>query len=273
MRALEEALWLELGVKPDNKTSVTFIVGAPRTGSTVYYQQRCQKNAAYFANITNDFFSAVPTVGLQFQAAHGSVPIPLHSRFGHTSGLWQPNEGTDIFTHWFGNRQPGEKFAVDFLAEARREHFLYTFATMEKLFDSTPVVKNAWNCFRIPLLAYTLPNACFIWVKRDIAAAARSDLEARCITKKSPLVWNACHPADVAAIKERPYWEQVVENQLAYNLTIKKGLQSVPATQKRVWQYEEEFTNKESIGLSSHEVRAIEEYASAKKFAEFRWDP
>ena len=55
-----------------------------------------------------------------------------------------------------------------------------------------------------------------------------SDLEARFITKGSPLVWNSATPSNVDQLRLRPATEQVVENQYEYNKAIGKSLAGNP---------------------------------------------
>src|SRR5262249_7932126 len=86
------------------------------------------------------------------------------------------------------------------------------------------VIKNAWNCFRIPALARLLPAARFLWVRRDIGTAAKSDLHARYSTKGSPVIWNSATPHNVESLRARPYWEQVVENQFEFNAAMHRDL-------------------------------------------------
>jgi hypothetical protein len=81
------------------------------------------------------------------------------------------------------------------------------------------VTKNAWNCFRIKALAELFPNSHFLWIRRDIALSAVSDLEAR-YRRGGPMNWNSATTANYLEIQRRPYWEQVVEQQYEYNHSI-----------------------------------------------------
>jgi hypothetical protein len=269
MRALQEAFWLETGAEASQDTEATFIVGAPRTGSTAAYQFMCKDNPSYFANVTNLFFHDAPIVGLYLQAFHGKIDVTDTSRFGHTIGLYQPSEGTKIFEHWFGNEQPGESKAKEFRSVHDQQHFLRTLDAMNRLLGP-PIIKNAWFCFRLNLLHQLLPKAHFIWIKRDIAAAAKSDLHARYVTKSDPLTFNACKPD--RALDDLPYWQQVVENQLAYNQAIKISFASIPETQKTIWQYEDQFQKTPSQwDLPSEDIKAVDDFAAQEFFKEFRY--
>lgn len=201
-----------------------FILGAPRTGSTFCYQLFVAAfELPYIANLTNDYFPTHPILGLTIQAAFPiHQEITLSSRFGKTDGLLQPSEASAVMAHWFGGGHPSELRSASILS-GREEHFLATLEAAEGLFGRPLVIKNAWNCFRVEYLAKTLPEACFIWMRRDLATAAKSDLAARYVVQGSPNLWNSATPRNVTELRSRPYWEQVVENQVEFARAISEA--------------------------------------------------
>jgi Sulfotransferase family len=200
-----------------------FLLGAPRTGSTIVYQSCAVLfGLPFIANLTNDYFAPTPIVGLALQKAH-PVPVGTSSRFGKTEGPFQPSEGSSVMTHWFGGGHPSQSVSASILP-GRAQHFARTLAAAQRLFAKPLMIKNAWNCFRVSWLARALPRARFMWIRRDIAEAAGSDLEARYITKRSPHVWNSATPANYEELRRRPPVEQVVENQYEFNRAIGEAL-------------------------------------------------
>jgi hypothetical protein len=101
---------------------------------------------------------------------------------------------------------------------------LHTLAAIEGLYGMPLVTKNVWNCFRVRYLAGALRRARFLWIRRDIADAAISDLEARYLTKGTSNSWNSATPANYEALMARPPTEQVVENQYEFNRAIGDSL-------------------------------------------------
>ncbi len=212
----------------DVEAQPIFILGAPRTGSTIFYQ--CLVSAfelPFFANFTNLRFPLTPIVGLWLQAGRPRrEKISSLSRYGKTDGRWQPSEASEVMTGWFGGGHPSELLSNAALAE-REHHLLTTMAAAQRLFGRPLVVKNAWNCFRVEYLASALPGASFIWIRRDIAAAARSDLAARYAVQGDPCTWNSATPRNWEALRNRPYTEQVVENQFEFSRAIADGLRRI----------------------------------------------
>lgn len=210
------------------KPRPVFILGAPRTGSTYLYQIVASSfHLPYLSNLTNDYFSSTPIVGLAIQRGVATEMI-LSSQFGKTNGPFQPSEGSGPMRYWFGGGHPSQKVSNAILA-GQEQHFLATLAACETLYDDAPLlIKNSWNCFRLPYLTRVLPEARFIWLKRDIRQASMSDLEARIITKGSPLAWNSATPSNLDQLRVLPATEQVVENQYEYNKAIGRSLARHP---------------------------------------------
>ena len=222
----ETALFDRLGASvPAVQPHPTFILGAPRTGSTLLYQAICGGlRLPYIANLTNDMFPETPIVGLAIQK---SVPVTVGfaNRYGKTEGPFQPSEGSVVMTRWFGGGHPSALVSAR-IRDGMEPHFLATLAAAEALFGAPLVIKNAWNCFRVAYLAEALPAARFIWIRRDIAAAAKSDLAARHATKGSATEWNSATPANVEELRRLLPAAQVVENQDAFNTAIATGLRA-----------------------------------------------
>jgi len=220
-----------------------FIVGAPRTGSTILYQLMISSfGLPFFSNITNELYSKTPIIGLAVQ--HGlSIGIKTENAYGKTVGEFQPSEGSAILSEWFGGGHPSQDKSFEII-NGREHHFKQTLATVEHLYSGVPlIIKNPWNCFRISYLAKALPEAKFIWIRRDIVAASVSDLNARISTKESPYAWNSATPSNVNELKKLLPSEQVLENQYEFNEAINASLSELdPSRKMEVW-YEDLVLN------------------------------
>lgn len=225
---LERALLAQVGTAPQGPGPI-FILGSPRTGSTFLYQAMAAGfELPYIANLTNDHFADVPVLGFSVQAAWPSFEgLLAESRFGKISGALQPSEGSALMRRWFGGGHPSEVVSRDFLP-GQEAHMAATMAGAERLFKRPLLIKNAWNCFRIAALARAFPRAAFIWIRRDVAASAASDLRARYVVQRDPTSWNSATPRNVEALRKRPYWEQVVENQVEYARAISEAFAGLP---------------------------------------------
>lgn len=200
-----------------------FILGAPRTGSTLLYQMIVSSfDLPFLSNMTNDTLAHVPIVGIALQRGLQRA-ISFQSQYGKTTHPQEPSEASAVMMKWFKSGHPSQRVATDFKLGSV-QHMRRTFAATEHLFKAPLVVKNAWNCYRIQTIARALPKAKFVWICRDIKASALSDLRARQETKHDLNSWNSATPANYTNLLERPPHEQVVENQFEMNTAIKMGL-------------------------------------------------
>ena len=237
LSVIEESLRCEhaAGIASNNLPCV-FVLGSPRTGSTLLYQFLINHFRFHYpTNLLNESFCETPVAGAHFE--RGLVresAIPYESRYGKTKGPFGPSEASCLFKKWFGGEHPSEICSKEPLP-GMEELMLETFTAIHGLSGNPLLFKNAWNCFRVKSLAYLLPSSCFVWIRRDIAQAARSDLEARA-RRGGYDVWNSATPANHLEIRKRPHWEQVVEQQYEYGKRIASDFSSsCPDRNLQVW--------------------------------------
>ena len=227
---LEADLFQVAEERPNNVAGgPVFIVGAPRTGSTIFFQSLVAAyGLPYFSNLTDRYFAEHPIIGLCVQAGTPLAgPISGRSKFGKTQGSRQPSEASRVMTAWFGGGHPSEVRSPQ-ASPGKEEHLRRTIDAAHRLFCRPLAIKNAWNCFRLPFLRAVFPDAAFIWIRRGLAASARSDLNARYVVWGDPLVWNSATPRNWEELRARPCWEQVVENQFEFSRAIGEGLEGLP---------------------------------------------
>jgi len=224
-----------------------FILGSPRTGSTLIYQLMINLyNLFYFTNLTNNYFYKHPFVG-SFLSAPFIKKVRYESNHGKTKGLFGPSEGSYIFRNWFNTKNE--------VSIKQKVHMIDNFRNISKFINKPIVMKNAWNCFRIKALTELFPNAKFVWIRRDIISSAYSDLQSRYV-KGNPYVWNSAYTSNYRQIQKQPYWEQVVEQQYEYNRLIEIDLKKFcPYNYIEVW-YDQLGSNLEQqINLISNFFR------------------
>jgi|GEM_PF-2457116 len=219
-----EALLLDL-YGGDSEPAAVFILGAPRTGSTLLYQAMAAAlRLPYVSNFTSQHFAANPILGIAIQNGI-RIDIAFQSSYGKTVGAFQPSEGSAVMASWFGGGHPSQLVSTRIL-DGREPHFKRTLAAVASMCGAPLLVKNAWHCFRVAYLARALPQARFVWIRRDIRDAAHSDLEARVATKGDRNAWNSATPANVEELRKLPPHAQVVENQLEFSRAVEMALRA-----------------------------------------------
>lgn len=219
-----EALFFERFAGSDVDPGGVFVIGSPRTGSTLTYQLLVQAfEVSYISNFTAQFYPREPVVGIALEQQLGvGTPRATRSSYGKTEGPHSLSEASAVFAHWFGGGHPSEIKSAR-IKDGKEGHLRSTFAAVEGLTGNTLLTKNSWNCFRIPAIRRLLPQSFFVWIRRDLVQAARSDLSSR-YRHGGPHIWNSASPANYEEIRKLPYWQQVVEQQFEYNRVVGEDL-------------------------------------------------
>lgn len=225
MRELEELFFERLSAVDIDELPLVFILGSPRTGSTLIYQILINFfDFCYFSNLVNDNFAKFPVIGIALTThLDSAMTMRYESEFGKTQGYSGPSEGSFIFRNWFGGEHPSQTCSCSVLP-GQKNHLVQSMKCIYRITGRPILTKNAWNCFRIGSLTELFPNIHFVWIRRDICTSAYSDLKARYIKGGSPTSWNSATTANYKEIQKRPYWEQVAEQQYEYNRSIAHDL-------------------------------------------------
>lgn len=235
----EELLLARHRATPLEEARAVFILGAPRTGSTLLFQllAHCYHTAP-LTNLVNDAFAAHPSLGVALsEQLRDSAAIEFTSSYGKTRGPLGPSEGSAVFCRWFGSGEPSALHSVVPLP-GMEAHIQDTVRAVWGSLARPFLTKNAWNCFRVAELARILPASTFIWIRRDVVSAAVSDLESR-YRRGGPDTWNSATPANYQEIIARPYWEQVVEQQAAFSTAIESDLKALDGARSLELWYED----------------------------------
>lgn len=172
-RCSPERLFL-LPFRLDNAHPPVFIVGTPRSGTTIVYLHLVNRfHFSYFSNLSKKFsMFAIPSalVGRTF---FRYAPTQ-ENRFGVTGGAMGPSDGWRIFHRWFprnGTQEEGKSRGLHELKNIVRMH--------EVIFDAPFINKNNANSVRIHALAELFPDALFVHVHRRPLDTVLSLLDAR----------------------------------------------------------------------------------------------
>ena len=171
--SLAESL-LVRGAGLQNRFPPLFVVGAPRSGTTIVYQHLVNRfHFAYFPNrVRGHPFTCVSRTawGRLVERYRPSY----NNEFGRIEGGMAPSDGWEVFHRWFPRYELDRPVDTSRLHELRRIVWL-----LERLFRAPFINKNNANSVRIPYLRALFPNALFLHVVRDRTDTAVSLLGAR----------------------------------------------------------------------------------------------
>lgn len=222
--------WIrKLGMQP-LKHQPVFIIGAPRTGSTILYQA-----------LTNHFdVLYIDNLACRW---HDNLLFGMwlsHRRFGHRPhknfvaergstieyGDHAPSECGGFWYRWLGKEDhfvDDAQVSEEMVDGIRRE-----LTTIINRFDAPLILKNLNAGQRLRLLARCFPHAKFIYIRRGLDANRKSILKARQRAGIKPGEWWSVRPPGFRELLALPEWEMVTAQIAAIEIQIALDLQRFP---------------------------------------------
>lgn len=222
------------GVRLKNRYPPLFIVGAPRSGTTVvarYLESRYR--FAYLPNISKRHPRACVTLAA-YARFFLSYEVGYGSEYGQAPGPGAPSDGWDVFHRWFPRYDHSRPVAEGRLYELRN-----IVRMLEIIYGAPFLNKNNNNSTRIAQLARVFPDAFFLFVRRDVRDTVKSLLAARerhhvglneWWSAAPPQYWNRRFSSEV---------EQAVYGTRGVEDCVARSLAQIPAERWRAVHYEE----------------------------------
>jgi len=195
-----------------------YIVGAPRSGTTLLYQLMVNYfNVSYPSNLHQRFYGSLFLAELASKFVKKRPKKPFSSDHGQTFGLSEPSEFSAFWYQFF----PRGGVIINNSEWKPNGIRLHKHIIAFKKASGRPVVfKNVYNSIRIPQLALCDPNAIFIVNTRDIESNARSILAGRMRKNGSYASWRSLLPTAMRFnIPEHPEEQAVNQISAIYNET------------------------------------------------------
>jgi len=146
-----------------------FIVGAPRSGSTLLYQLLLKHSKlAYISNLMSLTPNKMVLIARHTNRLHKFNQLK-ESDLGYLSGLFSPSEAGSIQKKWFES---------DF-SEISSNQIRNTVIAITHAFSGPFLSKNLLNSLRLKQIKRILPEARFIFIRRDPLYNAQSLLLSR----------------------------------------------------------------------------------------------
>jgi hypothetical protein len=177
-----------------------FIVGPPRTGSTLLYQLLTRRyRFCYFSNLVNRF-PRTPLALARLSKSFGGFEAAddYGSRYGSTRGWCSPNQGRECWIRWLPespNAIGPEAVPDDAKLEARA-----TVSAMQRICGRPFINKWPPNSVRVRLLDEIFPQALFVRISRAIEPTVLSILRGREELCRRGSGWFSVKPPGYAEI-------------------------------------------------------------------------
>lgn len=225
LQPVESYLAKKYGDEGIKKYPPVFIIGAPRTGSTIFYQviTNCW-DISYINNFESIFYRNILVgVILSQNIFNNKHHNNFKSYHGATKGYNSPNEFGSFWYRWF----PQDRHFVeaDELTELQKREMRHVVSAMIALKKKPLFFKNM-NCGqRIGVLSQIFPEALFIYCTRNPLYIAQSLLETRKRVYGNYNTWWSIMPKEYHKLQLLRPVEQVVAQIYYIEKQIKKDLE------------------------------------------------
>lgn len=202
-------------------TPPIFILGAPRSGSTLLYQLLIGcLDVSYLSNLHCTLFGS-PALTERLLRGRPRPPIAYESRYGGTSGLLAPSECGPYWYRFFRKSPQHVPLAE---ADPQQLGRLRASVSAFQAVARRPVVfKNLICSLRVAPIAVALPEAVYLVLHRDLLDNARSLLAARKSVTGSYERWWSAEPPGYETLLTLPVEQQVVGQVVGVDHAIDTG--------------------------------------------------
>lgn len=194
---------------PQSEWPPVFIVGAPRSGTTLIYQLMMSAfRFAYLPNVANTFYRCPITAlnwGMKWCKDYQSS---FSSSHGYEKGCMAPSEAGNIWNRWFPyEKREGFNYTpAGWLSPAAQREIHGLVANVERIFQAPFITKNVKMCVRVQALQEIFPNALFIHIQREMIDVILSNLVMR---RSRGVSWASVMPKNIKAIMAMDEIDQV----------------------------------------------------------------
>lgn len=228
LQPLEEELYRDIPLEHP----VVFVVGVPRSGTTVLTQLLAAHTGLGYVNqlIASFWLAPVQGVRLSRRLLPATYASDFRSRYGRTTSILEPHEFGYFWRRlldYDGLRipEPGDEERIDW------DRFRLTLANLVHAFGTAPVFKSFHAGWHVPAVRAALPASAFIRVRRDLDEVAASLLRMRREFLGSEQRWASFRPprsefGEVAPERLSPVGQVVAQARLL-DRRLQRGIDAI----------------------------------------------
>ncbi len=224
------------------KLPVIFVVGAPRSGTTVLTQLLLSAfQIGYVNNIIAKFWKA-PYMGCvlakSLKQNQQKLNIGTKSNYGFTNEYEGPHEFGYFWQRWF-RYDDSHQIEGDKIGEEEVKILQQEVAAMESVFEAPMLFKNpAALSLNIDFLSKVFPTSIFIYIHRERFFNAQSLLLGREKYGNSRSDWFSVKPIEYAWLKDKSVEEQIAGQTYYTQKRIEDCLRGLPEKRQLTIAYE-----------------------------------
>ncbi|MFQ5401645.1 MAG: sulfotransferase [Anaerolineae bacterium] len=197
-----------------------FILGAPRSGTTLTYQVITQQfQVGYFIELMNHLFGC-PNLLLNLASPFIKRPRPVFmSKYGKTNYPFAPAETGTFWFRWFPQESDLGHYTIpDQFQLHKYQTMIENIQSFSQISKRPMAFKSVYLNMNVGILAKIFPQSRFIFIKRNLIQNCQSLLLAR-QQQPNPQQWWSVKPPNYHQWLTLPIWQQVT-NQVYYTQLI-----------------------------------------------------
>lgn len=200
-KALKDIKLPMLRFSEADKIPIIYIVGAPRSGTTLLYQLVCRYLPVGYINNLIARFWLKPSIGIRLSKVilgdNARKKIKFESTYGTTKDIVGPHEFGYFWRYWLQlDKSPTHKLSAEHLGNLDKEGLKKTLEQeIISSFQSVIVFKNPICGLNAEFLSNIHPASLFIHIKRDFWDTVISILHARKARYGSYKAWWSLKPS------------------------------------------------------------------------------
>lgn len=212
--------------KTPSDLPVLFIIGAPRSGSTLLYQVLVDRyRVGYLCNLHSLFYGCPSFVEVLLRCTRNKSLSDYRSLHGKTKGAYAPSE-CGRFWYRFFRVKPTYVSLAD-ADPSKMQDFSRCVSLLLRAFGGPLIFKNLFCSLRLFPIATYLPNSYFIVIHRDWVDNGESILKGREKTYGNVQRWWSTEPPNLSKLLQLPPEEQVIEQIVSIHEEIERARASI----------------------------------------------
>lgn len=217
-----------------------FIVGAPRSGTTLAYQIVTQQMKVGHFTIVMNYLYGLPNLITRTFKPFLDRPAPVfESQYGKIHGVWSPAENANFWFRWFPrDGKEGHYLEPTSFSLERYRKLKATVDSMTRILAKPMVFKSVYLSMVVGALAQIFSEAQFVFVRRDRFFTCQSLLLARQRRRKPDEWWSVKIPG-YRQLATKPIWHQVVDQVVSTEAIIQRDLEKFAPRRYLVLNYED----------------------------------
>ena len=219
----------------DFKYPPIFIIGAPRSGSTLLCQVLTDAfDVAYLCNYHCDFFGMPAVAERLKKPLKKRKKSDYSSKYGKVEGIASPAECGEWWYRFFP-RDPAY-VTLNTVNRKKMQYFRRSLLALTSSTSKPVLLKNLYASIRLGAISKIVPEALYIVITRNEFYNACSILEGRMQALGCYDTWWSVPPSDVKKLKKLPPEEQAVQQIRGIQRDINTAIQDGSIDKKNILQ-------------------------------------